>query len=108
MHRVLAPGGRLAVNVWGPLERQPFDNIYREGLCAFFGAEALNPSTLGMSLNTYDELHKLALDAGLTGIQIRFENRTARYPDIREFLVGWTQASPNAARSSGRLLRSSD
>ncbi len=98
MHRVLAPGGRLALNVWGPLERQPFDVIYREGLGAFFGPEALNPSTLGMSLNTYGELHKLALDAGFTGIKVRFENRTARYPDIREFLVGWTQASPNAAQ----------
>lgn len=98
MHRVLAPGGRVAINVWGPFERQPFDVIYREGLRAFFGPEALNPSTLGFSLNTYGELHKLAKDAGFTNINIRFENRTARYPDIREFLVGWTQASPNAAQ----------
>ena len=98
MHRVLAPGGRLAVNVWGPFERQPFDVIYREGLRAFLGPEALNPSTLGFSLNTYGELHKLAMDAGFTDVKVRFENRTARYPDVREFLVGWTQASPNAAR----------
>jgi ubiquinone/menaquinone biosynthesis C-methylase UbiE len=101
MHRVLAPGGRLAVNVWGPLERQPFDVIYREGLRAFFGPEALSPSTLGMSLNTYTELRNLAVDAGFNGIKVRFEHRTARYPDIREFLVGWTQASPNAAQFQG-------
>lgn len=101
MHRVLAPGGRLAANVWGPLERQPFDVIYREGLSAFFGPEALNPSTLGMSLNTYSELHNLAKDAGFTGVRIRFENRTARYPDVRTFLVGWTRASPNAAQFQG-------
>ena len=96
MRRVLAPGGKLAVNVWGPLERQPFDVIYREGLRAFFGPEALNPSTLGFSLNTYGELRMLAVEAGFTDINVRFENRTARYTDISEFLTGWTLASPRA------------
>ena len=96
IRRVLAPGGKLAVNVWGPLERQPFDVIYREGLRAFFGPDALNPSTLGFSLSTYGELHTLAEDAGFTDINVRFENRTARYPDIQEFLTGWTLASPRA------------
>ena len=98
MRRVLAPAGRLAANVWGPLERQPFDLIYREGLRAFFGPEALNPSTLGFSLNSYGELRELAEDAGFTEFNIRFENRTARYPDIREFITGWTRASPSGAK----------
>ncbi len=40
----------------------------------------------------------MAEDAGFTDIKIRFENRTARYPDVREFLTGWTQASPNGAK----------
>ena len=30
--------------------------------------------------------------------RVRFEHRTARYPDLGEFLTGWTQASPSAAQ----------
>jgi SAM-dependent methyltransferase len=98
MSRVLAPGGRLSLNVWGPLERQPFDTVFREGVRAFFGPEALAPTTLGMSLNTYEELRKLATDCGLRNVRIRFEHRTSRYHDLREFIIGWIQASPSAAK----------
>lgn len=97
MRRVLVPGGRLSLNVWGPPERQPFDTVFGEGLRAFFGPDALARTTLGFSLNTYAELKKLATDAGLHDVRIRFEHRTARYHDPREFLIGWAQASPNAA-----------
>ena len=98
MRRVLAPGGRLSLNVWGPLERQQFDTIFQEAVRAFFGPAAMAPTILGMSLNTYGELRKLAADAGLRDIRIRFEHRTARYPDLAEFLTGWTQATPSAAQ----------
>lgn len=98
MRRVLTPGGRLSLNVWGPLDRQPFDGVYRDCLRAFFGAEALRSSTLGFSLDTSGELRKLATDADLNDVRIRFEHRTARYPDLDEFLTGWTLASPNAGQ----------
>jgi SAM-dependent methyltransferase len=98
MRRVLAPGGRLSLNVWGPLERQQFDAIFQEAVRAFLGPAAMAPTILGMSLNTYGELRKLATDAGLRDIQIRFEHRTARYPDLAEFLTGWAQATPSAAQ----------
>lgn len=98
MRRVLVPGGRLSLNVWGPLERQQFDTIFQEGIRAFFGPAAMAPALLGMSLNTYGELRKLATDAGFADVRIRFEHRTARYPDLKEFLTGWTLASPNAAK----------
>jgi len=51
-----------------------------------------------MSLHTSAELRKLAEDAGLKDIHIRFEHRTARYPDVAEFLIGWTRGSPNAGQ----------
>jgi ubiquinone/menaquinone biosynthesis C-methylase UbiE len=98
MRRVLAPGGRLSVNVWGPLERQQFDTIFQEAVRAFFGPAAMAPTILGMSLNTHGELRKLATDAGLRDIRICFAHRTARYPDLGEFLAGWTQATPSAAQ----------
>jgi ubiquinone/menaquinone biosynthesis C-methylase UbiE len=56
MRRVLTPGGQLSLNVWGPLDRQPFDLVYREGLRAFFGPSALIPNNVGMSLHTSGRL----------------------------------------------------
>ncbi len=98
MSRVLTPGGRLSLNVWGSLDRQPFDIVYRDCVRAFFGPDALIPSSLGFSLSTAGELRKLATDACLRDVQIRFEHRTARYPVMGEFLTGWTQSLPNAGR----------
>jgi hypothetical protein len=40
----------------------------------------------------------LADEAGFTDINVRFESRTARYSDIREFLTGYTLASPGAVQ----------
>ena len=98
MSRVLAPGGRLSLNVWGPFDRQSFDVVYWDCVRAFFGPEAMASSTLGFSLSPAAELRKLATDAGLRDVKIRFEHRTARYPDLGEFLTGWTQALPFAGR----------
>ena len=40
MSRVLTPGGRLSLNVWGPLDRQPFDVVYRGLRSRFFRARS--------------------------------------------------------------------
>ena len=98
MRRVLTPGGRLSLCVWGPLERQLFDIVYQDGVRAFFGPDALAPYKMAYSLNTSEELRKLATDVSLKNIQIRFEHRTARHPVMGEFLTGFTQGSPNASQ----------
>jgi ubiquinone/menaquinone biosynthesis C-methylase UbiE len=96
MSRVLAPGGRLAVNVWGALDRQPFDIVYHDTIRAFLGPDALIPYSLAFSLSTADELRNLATDAGLKDARIRFEHRTARYPDATDFITGFVLSSPSA------------
>jgi ubiquinone/menaquinone biosynthesis C-methylase UbiE len=90
MARVLSPGGRLALNVWGALERQPFQAAVIAGIVTFLGAEARSALDTAFSLNTAEELRGLARDAGLDNIRVRFEHRTFRYPVsavIADFLV---------------------
>src|SRR5690349_3816096 len=65
MARVLAPGGRVCLNVWGALERQPFFVAAIEAIGDFLGADAQAPFRLAFSLNSAEELRRLALDAGL-------------------------------------------
>ena len=80
MARVLSPGGRLALNVWGALDRQPFHAAVIGGIGTFLGSEAKAAFDSAFSLNTADELRGLARDAGLQNIRVRFEHRTLRHP----------------------------
>jgi ubiquinone/menaquinone biosynthesis C-methylase UbiE len=99
MTRVLSPGGRLALNVWGALERQPFQAAMAEAIEMFLGAEAKATfATLAFSLNTAEELRSLAVNAELQNIRIRFEHRTLRYPTPAGLAAGFIGATPVAAQ----------
>ena len=98
MARVLLPGGRLALNVWGALERQIFHASLIEGIGKFLGAEAKSAFDLAFSLVSADELRKLAAGAGLTNIRVRFEQRTMRYPTASGMVTGFMGATPVTAQ----------
>lgn len=93
MARVLSPGGRLALNVWGALDRQPSHAAVIAAVGKFLGAEAEAAFDLAFSLNTADELRHLARDAGLNAMRLRFEHRTLRYPVSAGMVVGFMRAT---------------
>jgi SAM-dependent methyltransferase len=104
MARVLAPGGRIALNVWGALNRQPFYVALVEGIVEFMGEEAAKSAfDLPFSLNTAAELRMLASDAGLQRISIRFEHRTMRYPAPDKMVAGFMIATPIASQFQALL-----
>jgi ubiquinone/menaquinone biosynthesis C-methylase UbiE len=98
MTRVLSAGGRLALNVWGALERQPFQTAVIAGIGNFLGSEAKAAFDTAFSLNTAEELRRLANDAGLQNIRVRFEHRTLRYPVPAGLVVGFMGATPVTAQ----------
>jgi ubiquinone/menaquinone biosynthesis C-methylase UbiE len=98
MARVIVPGGRIALNVWGALERQPFYAALVDGIATFLGADARSALELPFSLNTAEELRTLAQDAGLRNIRIRFEHRTTRYPTAAGLVTGFMGATPVTAQ----------
>jgi SAM-dependent methyltransferase len=98
MARVLAPGGRVALCVWGAMERQPFFAAAIAVIGDYLGADAQAAFDLAYSLNTAEELRQLARDAGLKNVYIRFEHRTMRYPVPSRFIAGWINGTPIAAR----------
>jgi ubiquinone/menaquinone biosynthesis C-methylase UbiE len=101
MARVLSPGGRLALNVWGALDRQPFHAAVIAGVGKFLGAEAEAAFDLAFSLNTADELRHLARDAGLNDIRVRFEHRTLRYPVPAGLAAIWPMTTPVTTQFAG-------
>ena len=98
MARVLAPGGRVSLNVWGALERQPFFVAAIDTIGQFLGADAQAPFHRAFSLNSADELRRLALEAGLRNVRIRIEHRTMRYPVPARFVAGWVSGAPITAQ----------
>jgi SAM-dependent methyltransferase len=104
MARVLVPGGRIALNVWGALVRQPFYVALLDAVATFLGTDGRSAFDLAFSLSTADELRNLARDAGLQNTYVRFEHRTVRHSAPARFVAGFMGATPVA----GQFLTLSD
>ena len=98
MARVLVPGGRLAVSVWGAYERQPFHVALIEEIGHYIGAEAKAAFDRAFSLNTAEELRQLAAGAGLADIRVRFTHRTMRHAAPAELIAGFAATTPIAGQ----------
>jgi SAM-dependent methyltransferase len=84
-HRVLAPGGRLFLNVWQGLDRHPFYRTLDDVIQRRLDVSALQAI---FALGDAEELRSLLAGAGFGGIQIDPASRTARFPDPPGFLAG--------------------
>lgn len=69
--RVLRPGGRIAIAVWGPRERNPWLGVVLDSVSAQLGRPVPPPGVPGpFSLDDADELAGLLDDAGLTDVAV--------------------------------------
>lgn len=94
MHRVLAPGGRLALNVPGPTP----DLFARLApvLAEYAGPEPAGFCHIVFSLHDPDELRELAASAGFGEIEVRQQTLTLDVPDAASFLWGYIYCTPMA------------
>ncbi len=95
MHRVLRPGGRMAVAVWDTLERTPGYAAMVGLLNRLFGAEAADALRAPFVLGDKDVLRRTFADAGLPA-RIETVEVTARFPSLDAWVhtdvKGWTLA----------------
>jgi ubiquinone/menaquinone biosynthesis C-methylase UbiE len=69
--RVLRPGGRAAVAVWGPQERNPWLGILFDAVSSQLGAPVPPPGIPGpFSLSDSSKLASILSDAGLSGVEV--------------------------------------
>jgi ubiquinone/menaquinone biosynthesis C-methylase UbiE len=69
--RVVRPGGRAAIAVWGPRERNPWLGVVLDSVSAQLGKPVPPPGVPGpFSLDDADELARLLDDAGLTDVAV--------------------------------------
>jgi ubiquinone/menaquinone biosynthesis C-methylase UbiE len=95
MRRVLAPGGRLIMNVAGPTP-PPFA-IADEALARHIGPEAAGFVRLVFSLHDPDELQNLISGAGFHDVAVWRDTKTLRLPAPEQFLWQYVQSTPLAA-----------
>lgn len=96
MYRVLRPGGRMAVAVWGALDDTPGYAAMVDLLQRLFGDDAANGLRAPYTLGDTDLLRSLFADAGLASAKIDTLMGTARFPSLESWMYtdikGWTLA----------------
>jgi SAM-dependent methyltransferase len=71
IRRVLRPGGRVVIAVWGPRERNPWLGLVLDAVSAQVGAPVPPPGVPGpFSLDDSDQLAALLSDAGLNKVVV--------------------------------------
>ena len=98
MRRVLAPGGRVAINVHQSLDHNPVYKIFTDSLIKHLGATTL---TRSFSFGRADALYTLLKEAGFCDIEIVQAVQNAMFPSIEVFthvsLLGSGQPLPELA-----------
>jgi enediyne biosynthesis protein CalE5 len=99
--RVLRPGGRVAVAVWGPRERNPWLGLVMDAVGAQTGAPVPPPGVPGaFALGDADQLRQLLGDAGLADVQVGELAVPLRAASFDEW---WTRTSALAGPLSAIL-----
>ncbi len=96
MWRVLRPGGRLAVAVWGELRTTPGYAAMTALLERLFGTTVADALRAPFTLGDRGRLRRLLEDAGLSEPLIETLEGTARFPSLDAWIhtdvKGWTLA----------------
>ena len=95
MWRVLRPGGRLVVAVWGALEATPAYVAFIALLARLFGAEQANTLRAPFALGDPAALLALVREAGIPSAQLATPPGHTRFPSLRSWVEadarGWLQ-----------------
>lgn len=112
MSRVLRPGGRLVVAVWAALESSPGYAALADLLQRVLGSEAADGLRPPFSLGSAPALRSLLDHAGLTGVEVRVQTDTARFPSLRSWVQtevkGWTLAEHVSDQQLEALLEEAE
>jgi SAM-dependent methyltransferase len=102
--RVLRPGGRAAIAVWGPRERNPWLGVVLDAVSAQIGAPVPPPGVPGpFALEDAGRLAGLLSAAGLADIVVGEVAVPLRVPTVEEWWARTTALAGPLARMLARL-----
>lgn len=94
MYRVLASGGRLLLNVPGPMARM--FTVLAEAMDRHIGPVAAGFIYQVFSLHDTTEIRRLLTDAGFSEVDVQESTKMLRLPAPKEFLWQYVQSTPLA------------
>ena len=97
MRRVLRPGGRLGVNVYGPIEHNPATFALAQALDRHLGPDASLTKRAEHALADAALLRTLTGEAGFKRIEIGTETRTVRFASVFDYVRIQLMATPLAS-----------
>ncbi len=98
IHRVLVSGGRVALNVLGPLEHNTVYSMLSNALERYAGPEAGAMMRSPFPSWDIEHLRDLITDAKFGNVHITAVIQSARFPSAEEFLRQEVSSSPIAGR----------
>jgi ubiquinone/menaquinone biosynthesis C-methylase UbiE len=101
MRRALAPGGRLVLAVWGPIELSPGFAAVAEALERHVSAAAAAAARSPFSLRGIGELRDLMEGAGFSEVEIHSRERMLHFSSPAEFVHRYAGSSLIAAEMHG-------
>jgi len=96
MRRVLTPGGRLGLNVYGPIGHNPAAFALAQALDRQLGPDASLAKRAEHALADAALLRRLAGEAGFQRIKIVTETRTVRFASVSDYVRIQLAATPLA------------
>ncbi|MFP8956418.1 class I SAM-dependent methyltransferase [Natrialbaceae archaeon A-CW3] len=96
IHRVLRPGGRVALSVWRPLEYHPAYVHLADALERHIDEEAGAMMRSPFPDWEGDDLRTLVQDAGFEDVSVTIEIGSVRYPSVTAFVRREAASSPLA------------
>jgi enediyne biosynthesis protein CalE5 len=101
IRRVLRPGGRVAVAVWGPRDQNPWLGIVFDSVSAELGVPMPPPGIPGpFSLSDAGQLAELLSEAGLADVSVRAVPTPYRAASVEDW---WTRTAALAGPLAQRL-----
>lgn len=97
MARVLAPGGRLVLAAWSPIERSPGFDALAAALDRHVSAAAAAAARSPYSLSDAGELRGLLAAAGLADVAVDARTRLVRFGSPADLVGQYVRSSPIAA-----------
>jgi SAM-dependent methyltransferase len=106
MWRTLAPGGRLAVAAWAPIDHARGYQILVEIADRQCGPAAADVLAAPFVLGDHAELAKLVADSGISGATVTLHEGSIRFPSVKEFVRIEVKGSPLAEMLSDDAMQS--
>jgi SAM-dependent methyltransferase len=96
MHRVLVPGGRLAICSWSAIEHNPWNREISVALARHVSEEAAARPRAPFALGDETLLRTLISDAGFRCIDIQTHTLSRQMDSPEEAIPGYLASTPNA------------